>query len=321
MFSKKPYITSVYVNRNFTRRIERVIEKGNFDVVHCDSISLGKFIFSLRNRWGVRFFLNQHNVESVIWKRYAIHERNPAKRWYYQSQYERLRKDEAKVCKAFDGIIAVSQIDKGTLEKDFNISKVKVVENGVDTEYFKPQIWETEGGNNLLFCGSMDWQPNIDAASHFFNHCYGRIKKKLPNATFTIVGRNPSSLVRKLGNEEGVSVTGTVDDVRPYLSRCSLVVVPLRIGGGSRLKILEAMSMGKAVLSTSIGAEGLEVQDGNQIMLADDPVDFSEKCIDLLVDIEKRSALGKNGRNLVVKSYGWNSLAGKLVDVWASTGD
>ena len=258
-------------------------------------------------------------MESIILKRYVGNERNPIKRAYYRSQYKRLRRHEARICRAYDRVIAVSDVDRKIMEIEFNVGNVRVVENGVDTEYFKRAGSGYRDPYNLVFCGAMDWRPNVDAVDYFLSHCYGEIKRRIPQATLTIVGRNPPGRLRKLAaGINGVSITGTVDDVRPYVSKCSVFVVPLRIGGGSRLKILEAMSMEKAVVSTAVGAEGLEVIDDVHIVLADGARELAEKCVKVLLDEQKQFELGRNGRRLVLASYDWKRISAKMVEAWES---
>ena len=319
LFSSAPYITSAYVNLQFAERLMRTVKEVKFDVVHCDSIALSEAVIGIKCSRRVPIVLNEHNVESIILKRYVGNERNPIKRAYYRSQYKRLRRHEARICRAYDRVIAVSDVDRKIMEIEFNVGNVRVVENGVDTEYFKRAGSGYRDPYNLVFCGAMDWRPNVDAVDYFLSHCYGEIKRRIPQATLTIVGRNPPGRLRKLAaGINGVSITGTVDDVRPYVSKCSVFVVPLRIGGGSRLKILEAMSMEKAVVSTAVGAEGLEVIDDVHIVLADGARELAEKCVKVLLDEQKQFELGRNGRRLVLASYDWKRISAKMVEAWES---
>jgi glycosyltransferase involved in cell wall biosynthesis len=203
--------------------------------------------------------------------------------------------------------IAVSEVDREILQQLVPGADVRACPTGVDTDYFHPGAPETPG--NVVFVGAMDWKPNEDGAVYFAETMWPKIRAAVPNATFTIVGRNPDPRVRALAGKDGITVTGTVDDVRPYLGAASVVVVPLRVGGGTRLKIYEALAAGKAVVSTTIGAEGLPLEEGVHVVRADDPADFARTVIALLGDPARRRALGEAGRNLVETRYGWARVA------------
>jgi glycosyltransferase involved in cell wall biosynthesis len=162
--------------------------------------------------------------------------------------------------------------------------------------------------NRLVFSGSMDWYPNEDAMLHFVDAILPRVRREVPDASLTIVGRRPSPKVEALGRQAGVFVTGTVDDVRPHIAAAPVYIVPLRAGGGTRLKIFEALAMGKAVVSTTVGAEGLALVPGRQIVLADEPDAFSQAVVALLRDPVRRAAIGAAGRQLVEERYSWASV-------------
>ena len=194
---------------------------------------------------------------------------------------------------------------------------MEVVPNGVDTQFFSIKGGEHETQDSMVFTGSMDWRPNQDAILYFSREVWPLIKGNRPNASLWIVGRKPSAQIRALiKTNTSIHVTGMVDDVRPYIERASVYIVPLRIGGGSRLKILEALAMQKAVVSTSIGAEGLRVTDGHDIVLADNPLDLAESIIALFDDAGRRRELGKAGRSLVIDKYDWSLVAQKQQHVW-----
>jgi glycosyltransferase involved in cell wall biosynthesis len=158
----------------------------------------------------------------------------------------------------------------------------------------------------------MDWYPNEDAILHFADAIFPRIAAQMPNVTLAVVGRNPSARLRDAVSRAGIIVTGTVDDVRPYIDEAALYIVPLRAGGGTRLKIFEALAMGKAVVSTSVGAEGLAVTPGRDIAIADQPETFASTVLALLRDDVRRAALGHAGRQLVQRRYSWAQVAGEF---------
>jgi glycosyltransferase involved in cell wall biosynthesis len=226
---------------------------------------------------------------------------------------------ERRTLERFDGVLAVSDADRQTFSGLYPGAirqPVHVVPTGVDTEYFAPAATPQPApcGSHLIFTGSMDWLPNEDAMQYFCRDILPLIRAEQPDVTLAIVGRTPTPAVKRLADEHGVTVTGRVDDVRPYMNDAAVYIVPLRIGGGTRLKIFEAMAMGKAVVSTTVGAEGLPVTDGTHVMLADEPRTFAAAVVALLRDPNRRRQLETAARALVVEHYDWSAVAGSLED-------
>ena len=218
---------------------------------------------------------------------------------------------EGAALSRFDLVLAVSEADGRTFERLYPGSlraPVHVVQTGVDTEYFTPSSTAPER-THMVFTGSMDWLPNEDGMTYFCREILPRIRQSEPDATLSIIGRSPTPTVRKLAEIPGVEVTGRVDDVRPHIARGSVYIVPLRIGGGTRLKIFEAMSMGKAVVSTTVGAEGLPVTNGSDIDIADEPARFAHAVVHLMRDAEARRQIEGAARRLVVEKYDWSAVA------------
>src|SRR6185312_5215750 len=212
-------------------------------------------------------------------------------------------------------VLTVSEADKDFFSDFVDRSKMTVISTGVDTNYFRPDDGK-EQRNSLVFTGSMDWMPNEDGVLYFIRSILPLVRREIPDVSFTIVGRKPSEKLRATAaSEPGVQVTGTVDDIRPYVREGSVYVVPLRIGRGTRLKIFEAMAMGKAIVSTTLGAEGLPISDGRNISIADSPEQFSSKVCQLLRDPEARRRLGSAARQLVEQHYSWSSVAAEFNDV------
>jgi hypothetical protein len=204
------------------------------------------------------------------------------------------------------------------MQSEYGAGAVFDVPTGVDTQFFLPSGNERVEPHNIVFTGSMDWLPNEDAITYFTEQIMPRIKQVIPDATLTVVGRNPyPSLMELAERDSSVIVTGRVDDVRPYMERASAYVVPLRIGGGTRLKIYEAMAMEKAIISTSIGAEGLPVKDGSELLLADTAETFAKEVIRVLSDKTLATTLGKGAAATVREQFGWERVAerfGRICD-------
>jgi sugar transferase (PEP-CTERM/EpsH1 system associated) len=250
-----------------------------------------------------------HNVEHVIWQRMRAVERRGWRRILLALESRKMRRYEARACARARLTIAVSDADRRLLAAAAPGARVRAVPTGVDVDYFAPDgVAEIPG--RLVFTGSMDWFPNEDGIAHFIETVLPRVRREVPAATLTVVGRNPSARLRDAAAASGVHVTGLVDDVRPHMAEAAVYVVPLRIGGGTRLKIFEALSMAKAVVSTGIGAEGLPLAPGRHFLQADDPAAFAEAVTSLLRDSARRRAIGAAGRRLVEERYSWS----KVVD-------
>jgi glycosyltransferase involved in cell wall biosynthesis len=262
----------------------------------------------------VLFF--DHNVEHVIWRRLAAVESRPWRRAALALEWRKVRRAEATACRRARLTVAVSDVDRRVLATHAPSATIRSISTGVDTEFFAPTgTPETPGA--LVFTGSMDWYPNEDAMLDFMATMLPAIRTEIPGTSLTIVGRHPSSRLRAAAAAAGARVTGTVDDVRPWVADASVFVVPLRVGGGTRLKIFEALAMGKAVVSTSIGAEGLPVQPGTHFVASDTREAFVRAVVDLLREPVRRKTLGAEGRRLVEERFGWSQIGRAFGDLCA----
>ena len=250
-----------------------------------------------------------HNVEYMIWQRLGATEQRLPHRALLALEWRKMRRYELEACRRADFTVAVSEQDREQLGEGLDHPRIGAIATGVDLDYFRVGDREREAGKEIVFCGSMDWFPNEDAMLHFMEATLPRVREVIPDVTVTIVGRNPSETLRSAARQAGVEVTGTVPDVRPFVHRAAVYIVPLRIGGGTRLKIYEALAMGKAVVSTHIGAEGLPLEEGTHIVRADDPADFAGEVIALLEDPARREALGNAGRALMEERFSWAQVA------------
>lgn len=259
--------------------------------------------------------LVEHNIDSSLWLRVFRAARSPLRKAGALLQAAELRGIERRLCPRFDLCVCVSEEDADRLRRIAPKAAVEVIPNGVDTEFFSPIKVEVEP-ERMVYVGSMDWYPNEDAVVYFCDRILPLIRRKVPGAELLIVGQSPTRKVRRLGGMRGIYVTGTVEDVRPYVASSAVFVVPLRVGGGTRLKILEALSMGKAVVSTSIGVEGLDLRPGIDLIVEDEPTRFAEAVVRLMRDERERERLGKSGRERVAERYGWEGIASKLFDLF-----
>jgi sugar transferase (PEP-CTERM/EpsH1 system associated) len=321
-----PYAAAKYRSAAFRETLQRLLDARRFDVIVCDFLPP---VVNLPDRLPCPAILFTHNVEAEIWRRHAENAANSLSRALLVAQWRRMLRFEARALSRFDLVLAVSDADRQTFERLYPgalRTPAHVVQTGVDTSYFTPagaapvtgtapvfagpeSGTSAERGPHLVFTGSMDWLPNEDGVLYFVREILPRIRRTEPRATLSIVGRCPTPAVKRLAAENGIEVTGRVDDVRPHVAAATVYIVPLRIGGGTRLKIFEAMAMGKAVVSTTIGAEGLPVTPGENILIADDPDRFARAVVLTIRDIGARQRMEIEARRLVVERYDWSVVA------------
>jgi len=280
--------------------VQQALAAGDVDLCVAD------FLFAAANvpTDNVPVLLFEHNVEYLIWQRLANLETTAWKRALFEMEWRKVRACEVEAVGRAALTIAVSDDDRDRLADMSPGSRIVSIPTGVDTRYFTPRQ-NGEVPARLVFSGSMDWHPNEDAVCYFVESILPRVRAEFPDVSFSIIGRNPSARVRNLAAEPGVHITGTLDDVRPSIAEGSVYVVPLRAGSGTRIKIFEALAMGKAVVSTTVGAEGLALESGRHFLAADTPHDFAQAVIRLLRDPARREALGDAGRALVESHYSW----------------
>lgn len=306
-----PFAVAQYRSRAYRQQLQSLLATGDFDLVVAD------FLVSAVNlpaSLPCPAVLFTHNVESEIWRRHADNARGAMRRSLYRRQFERMLRYEGRALRRFDGLLAVSDADRETfarLYEGIDAREVFVARTGVDTEFFAPAP-SPDDSRELVFTGSMDWLPNEDAMEWFCRDVLPLVRRDLPDVHLSIVGRAPTAAVRALAAATAVRVTGRVDDVRPYIRDAAAFVVPLRIGGGTRLKIFEAMAMGKAVVSTTVGAEGLPVTDGADVVLADEAAALAAAIVRVVRDLPFRRRLEAAARTLVATHYDWSAVARDL---------
>jgi glycosyltransferase involved in cell wall biosynthesis len=284
--------------------IARVLAAGRTDVVVADFLTA---VPNLPEPMGVPVVCFSHNVEHQIWRRLHDVEQSRLKRVLLDVEWRKMRREEAHACRRAAMTIAVSSDDRRRLSEAAPDVPITDVPTGVDIDFFSPRDVPRVPGR-LVFSGSMDWYPNEDAILHFTAEILPIVRAVRPDVTLTVVGRRPSERLRAAALQAGIALTDTVPDVRPYVAEAELYVVPLRVGGGTRLKIFEALAMGMPVLSTTVGAEGLDLENGRHLRLADGPAAFAAAIVELLEDAPTRAALGREGRRLVETRYSWSSV-------------
>ena len=314
---RQPITVARYDLPAYRQKFRELLMTENYDLVHYEMFHTAQF----RTETDLPGVLSQQNVDSAIWRRLCGETRNPFYKFVYWRQQRAFQRYERVLSPKFDAITCTSDIDAAVFQQHCaEYSRrhaplcrplIEIIPNGVDVTHFQPDF-TAEVPAHLIYIGSMDWYPNEDAVAFFADEVLPSIQSKVSDVQFSIVGGNPSARVQKLAERDGVVVTGRVPEIKPYFAEATVFVVPLRIGSGTRLKILEALAMGKAIVSTSVGAEGLDLKDGEEIFIADEPKAFADAVTGLLTDPARRRRIGVNGRVRVERDYDWRSIGEKL---------
>jgi glycosyltransferase involved in cell wall biosynthesis len=307
------------VVRNFDpvlkTRAAALVRDESFDLMICDGIQMTPHFVDLPVPAKVLF---QHNAEARLLERHAQSDPTWLRRRYMANQYRKMCRFEAEYGARFDAVIAVSEPDRQAFERDYGWPHVRAINTAVDLDYFQP-TGRPEQAGRVVFVGSMDWLPNQDGAWFFINEVWPLIRARRPDATFQIVGRDPPTTLRRLSGRNGVDVVGRVPDVRPYLEEAAVIVVPILVGGGTRLKIYEAMAMGKPIVSTTIGAEGLVYTPREHLLVADDPTAFASSVLSLLEAPQVRGQMGESARRLVTERFSAETVARQFDEICRAT--
>lgn len=304
----------LFKSKALIQKIQDLLSQIQFDVIHIDQIFMGLYLEEIpieeqsRTLWGL------HDVDFVKYERIIQLEQKKVRRFRLWLNNQFMYHWEPNYAAKFGRCITVSELDKQLLIDENPDLKIEVIPNGVDAFSFAPMP-EFQGKHALIFVGNMAYLPCIDAVLYFYEQILPIILQSIPDVEFWIVGKDPSEQILRL-NSDKVHVTGRVEDVRPYYEQSTVCVVPLRAGGGTRLKILEAIALGRPVVSTSIGCEGLNLLDNEHILIADDPVSFAQKTIRLLTDPSFRQHVVCNGRQIIETRYDWNVIAKRLIEVY-----
>jgi sugar transferase (PEP-CTERM/EpsH1 system associated) len=308
VLSTTPFSVWRFRSRPMLDAVRRLLREHDFDAVHIETLALAPYAFAAAD---LPRIVMHHNVESSLLFRRSRNEKNPLTRSYLRRQAVKLENYEKRKMPDFDVNVAVSELDAEGLRALAPTARVEVIDNATDTEFFQPRPGPQK--RELIFAGAMTWYPNRDAMVWFCQEVLPLIRKRVPDVVMNVVGRGPGPVLEQIGAEdEAVNVLGFVDDVRDPMGTAAVYVVPLRVGGGTRLKILDAMAMGKAVVSTTVGAEGLDLTAGEDIVLADEPQDFADRVVELLENDDRRASIERAARATVERRYSWSAIAPRL---------
>ncbi|HEY7124773.1 MAG TPA: glycosyltransferase [Ktedonobacterales bacterium] len=310
---------SYWLNRFIAPEMQQALD-GMLAREHYDAVLFeSSLVAGYRVPPGIKVIIDQHNLEHEILQRTYQQEGPSLRKWYNGREYRLVKQGELERCRGADLILVTSKRECLALRQALPQSRIEVVPNGVDIEAFSRDAAQPETAQQVIFTGTMDYYPNTQAALYFAQHCWPRIRAQVPDATWQIIGRDPPPEVQRLAKLPGVTVTGWVPDMRQHLAGAAVAIAPLQIGGGTRLKILEALAMQRAVVSTSLGCEGLELEPGKHVLVADQPEAFAEAVIELLRRPELRQELGRNGRTLVEMAYSWERCGAALLEALEGT--
>jgi polysaccharide biosynthesis protein PslH len=315
-----PFSVLNWTRPEMAQTLSRLVAELRFDIIQIESIQMAGYLHLLRAAGSPALVCDWHNIESEVMRRYCEQTTGRLRRAYAAATARRLQMFERRTIPLFDAHIAVSTRDRKLLMETGTKTPVFQVENGVSPDHYSGFQVEREPRlrferNRVVYVGSMDYHANVDGVCHFARHVWPELHRKAPELRFTVVGFRPTVEVRALASMPGIEVTGTVNDVRPFLSEALVEVVPLRVAGGTRLKILEAMASRVPVVATPVGAEGLEVQDRRDILLASSDQDFIKAVLELRQDQALRNRLAGAGEALIRSRYDWSRLGAKLWEI------
>jgi sugar transferase (PEP-CTERM/EpsH1 system associated) len=325
LFSPHPDMALRLPSSAFENQLRISLERERFDFVQVEAIEMAQYGLAVKEMSASHqplVVFDDINAEYLLQRRAFEADVKHPRRWlgalYSLIQWQKLERYEELTCRRLDRIVVVSEADARALQTLLPNLRCFVVPNGVDTSYFHPTGAEQESDTTLVFTGKMDFRPNVDAVLWFAQEVLPLIRREFPETEFNVVGRNPHPRLEAVRNAPGVRLEGYVSDIRPYVAQAAVYVVPLRVGGGTRLKVMEAMSMGKAIVSTSLGCEGIDVAHEQELLMADDPAAFAHSVVDLMKDRNRRRELQTTARRVAEIEHDWRQITPLLERVYES---
>jgi sugar transferase (PEP-CTERM/EpsH1 system associated) len=316
VISKEPLESRLILSSQILNEIGKFTSRYQYDIVQIEHTSIASSIKAVARSCHSKKIIVIHNIGFIQYSRMLKVEKRLLSKIRTYANCKMLYKWEMQLIEKFDKCLTVSDKNKVIMQSINPNLDITVIENGVDIEHYKP-LPRSSHNKNLLFTGLMQYEPNHDAVLYFYREIFPLIERGMPSCRFFIVGKGPREEIRNLARYDNVKVTGYVNDVVPYYEESDIFVVPLRAGGGTRLKILEAMALGRPVISTSLGCEGLDVVDGQHLLIADDPILFAEKTLQLFKDKVLYERLVRNARALVENRYSWTGIADRLLSFYS----
>lgn len=305
----KTYTVSWLESLEFASNLESLLKENSFDVIHFDTISLVPYVKYIKN---AKVVLNHHNIESLMMLRRSENESNILKKIYFYQEGKKIARYERDVCKLFDLNITCSDLDTNRLKEITGMSNCITIPNGVDLEYFNP-IDIAIKPKSLIFAGGLTWYPNLDAMSFFLKSVWPILVKEVPDVSMTIIGRSPPTWMIEMQDlYPNLKVTGFVDDVRPYIAEAHIYVCPIKDGGGTKLKVLDALAMKKTLIADQIACEGIDVKDQESVIFASSADEYLRAIKLLIADQELAGRIAEKGLELINEKYSFVKIGEQL---------
>lgn len=306
---------------DFAHQLSSLLRDITFDVIQIEGLEMAAYLSALRPSSSVIVY-DAHNAEYVIQRRALMNDLRQPVRWpaalYSALQVPRLRAFETQVCGVAHAVSCVSAEDAAALQELVPTLAPAIIPNGIEVDEYTAVSGQPSAVSRLVFTGKMDYRPNVDAVLWFADEIWPRIRAVRPEVEFVVVGQKPTEALRALHGRNGINITGWVEDARPHIAGAAVYVAPLRMGGGTRFKLLEAMALARPIVSTRLGAEGFAVALGREMMLADAPADFAEAVLVVLDDSARAEALGQAGLSFVRAGYDWSAIVPKLETLYGA---
>lgn len=313
LFSSSSFTKRQFFSAAMQQRLCEIASRERFDALIVEASFMGFFDFSA---FRAPLILDEHNVEYDLFRQTFARERNPLRKLFHCAEYRKFKREEIEIARRFDLLFYPSSVDAAVIARDCD-RPIEVIPNGVDIVYFSPAARPENLQPKVLYFGALNYFPNADAVQFFLQEMWPSIRAAAPEAQLDIVGPNPEARIRALNGAQNIAVHGTVPDIRPYLHAADIVVVPLRLGSGTRLKVLESLAAGKAIVTTPVGCEGIDITSGREALIAAAPADFCRATIGLLRDSAARKSLGQQGRAFVEERYNWPKIGDRVAELIA----
>jgi glycosyltransferase involved in cell wall biosynthesis len=299
----RPFIIDEYYQAAMARAIERIVRDEKIDVIHAHFLHVGQYV---ENKGRAAFVYDAHNVEHILWQRFGRVHRSVVVREFARRQIPKFVAWQRRVAAGAEKIVTLSDADRDEFLRIAPGCDVTTVPNGADVEYFRPLAGTPEEPNAVVYFANFGWPPQDDAALYFHDEILPRVRASVPNVHLYLAGKTPPAAIQRLASDR-VTVTGMVPDIREYIQRAAVVVLPLRVGAGTKHRVFQALAMEKPLVTTSVGAEGIDLEHGRTAMITDDTARFAEHTVALLRDPGLRRSMGAAGRRLVLEKYDWRS--------------
>ena len=312
IFSDQSYFVSRFYFKDFDERLAAILKNNHFDIIQIEGLFMAVYLKTLKKYSKAKIVLRAHNIEHLIWERHIANEKNIFKKSYLALQNKKLKRFELSIIHKIDAILPITQVDAETFKKLGFKKPVFPCITGVDVKYYQLKENLTMKAKTIFYFGSMDWLPNQEAVNWFLDHCWDDVHKALPEAKLIIAGRGMPPELKHL-SKSNVLIIENVKDGKAFFQQNQVMIVPLLSGSGLRIKIIEGMAYGKAIVSTTMGAEGINYKDQENILIADKPTDFTNAVIDLLLNNKKRIELEKKASELAHKEFDNLQVVSQLV--------